>query len=149
MKDQERIHLVAPCGIDCGTCELYLCKDNQPLLAYLVSKGVPGEKLPCEGCRNIEGHCPVIGGLCATYQCAAEKKVEFCFQCGDFPCEKLSPSADRADVLPHNLKVFNLCTIQRGGVEDFVAVSAKIKNRYFKGKMKIGSGPQTEADPKG
>ncbi len=139
----ERLHLVAPCGIDCGMCELYLCKDNQQLFDYLVSRGVPKEKLPCAGCRDIKGFCPVIGGECATYACVTDKNVEFCFECCDFPCSKLHPSADRADALPHNLKMFNLCTIQREGLEGFVALSSEIKKKYFKGKMEIGKGPQS------
>ena len=142
MGTNKRIALVAPCGIDCGTCELYLCKDDQPLFAYLVSKGIPREKLPCTGCRDMLGHCPVIGNPCATYTCVTGKKVNFCFQCGEFPCARLNPSADRADVLPHNVKVFNLCTIQREGVENFIEISAEIKKRYYKGKMEIGNGPQ-------
>ena len=141
MSMKERTRLAAPCGIDCGVCELYICRDNEPLAAFLVSKGVPAEKLPCPGCRDLEGHCPVIGGQCATYLCASDKNAEFCFQCGDFPCEKLNPAADRADTLPHNLKVFNLCTIHKDGVKEFISKSAEIKARYFKGKMKIGSGP--------
>ena len=40
MSSNERINLVAPCGIDCGTCELYLCKENQQLFEYLVGKGI-------------------------------------------------------------------------------------------------------------
>ena len=142
MSTNERTNLVAPCGIDCGACELYLCKDNEQLFTYLVSRGIPQEKLPCAGCRDLDGSCPVIGGQCATYACFAEKNVDFCFDCGDFPCSKLHPSADRADVLPHNLKVFNLCTIQRDGVEGFIDKSAEIKLKYHKGKMEIGKGPQ-------
>ena len=141
MSGNERINLVAPCGIDCGTCELYLCKENQQLFAYLVGKGIPQEKLPCTGCRDMKGHCPVIGNQCASYACATEQNVDFCFDCRDFPCSKLNPSADRADVLPHNLKVFNLCTIRRDGVEGFIELSTDIKSRYFKGKMEIGNGP--------
>ena len=80
MQAKERIQLVAPCGIDCGTCELYLCKENQQLFAYLLSKGIPEEKLPCAGCRDIEGKCPVIGSQCATFACAMEKGADFCFQ---------------------------------------------------------------------
>jgi hypothetical protein len=139
---EERKNLVALCGIDCGICELNMCRDNPGLLAYLVSRGIPKEKLPCAGCRKIEGHCPVIGAQCATYACAAERGVDFCFDCGDFPCTKLQPSADRADVLPHNTKVFNLCTIKRAGVENFVKISSEIKEKYYKGKMEIGKGPQ-------
>jgi hypothetical protein len=142
MTINKRAGLVAPCGIDCGTCELNLSKDNPPLLAYLVSKGIPKEKLPCEGCRNIKGDCPVIGAKCATYICATEKEADFCFNCSDFPCVKLQPSADRADILPHNMKVFNLCTIKRVGTERFVEISTEIKQRYYKGKMAVGKGPQ-------
>jgi hypothetical protein len=142
MITSERINLVAPCGIDCGTCELYVCRDNPQLLSYLASRGIPKDNLPCAGCRDLEGCCPVIAGPCASYACAQEKGVAFCFDCGDFPCSKLNPAADRADVLPHNIKVFNLCTIQLLGVEGFVEVSSGIKTRYFKGKMEIGKGPQ-------
>ena len=141
MTINERAGLVAPCGIDCGTCESNLSKDNPQLFAYLVSKGIPEAKLPCAGCRNIKGDCPVIGAKCETYICVTEKKIDFCFSCGEFPCVKLQPSADRADILPHNMKVINLCTIQRGGAEKFAEVSMEIKQRFYKGKMAIGKGP--------
>jgi hypothetical protein len=142
MKTEEQKNLVAPCGIDCSLCELYTCKDDQQLYAHLLSRGMPQGKLPCAGCRDIKGKCPVIGGVCATYACVTEKKVEFCFDCLEFPCSKLNPAADRADVLPHNLKVFNLCTIQRKGLDSFIECSTEFKKRYYKGKMEIGKGPQ-------
>ena len=141
---QERERLVAPCGIDCGLCELYTWKDDQRLYSYLLSRGIPQEKIPCAGCRDIKGECPVIGGTCATYLCVTEKKVDFCFDCNEFPCARLNPSADRADILPHNLKVFNLCTIQRKGLDSFIEHSPDFKKRYYKGKMQIGNGPQLE-----
>lgn len=144
MSTQERKRLVAPCGIDCGLCELYTCKDDKQLYSYLLSRGIPQEKLPCAGCRDIKGECPVIGSTCPTYLCATEKKIDFCFDCADFPCVRLNPSADRADVLPHNLKVFNLCTIQRKGLKSFIEHSTEFKKRYYKGKMQIGNGPQLD-----
>jgi hypothetical protein len=139
---KERLTLVAPCGIDCGTCELNICKDNLQLIDIFVSKGIPKEKIPCAGCRNIEGNCPVIKGKCETYKCVIEKKIEFCFECDDFPCVKLQPCADRANILPHNMKIVNLCTIKRDGVEQFIGRSSEIKQRYYTGKMEIGNGPQ-------
>jgi hypothetical protein len=144
MTTEDRKNLVAPCGIDCGLCEAYTCKDDRQLFSYLVSMGISQEKIPCCGCRTIEGKCPIIGGTCATYACITERKTEFCFECAEFPCSRLNPSADRADVLPHNLKVFNLCTIQRKGVEGFIERSTEFKKRYYKGKMEIGKGPQVE-----
>ncbi len=142
MQTQERLNLVAPCGIDCGICELYTCKDNAQLYNALLARGIPKEKIPCPGCRNVHGNCPVIPETCATYLCAGDMKVQFCHECDEFPCNKLQPSADRADVLPHNMKVFNLCIIKREGVEKFVQESTAIKQKYYKGKMAIGSGPQ-------
>ena len=87
----------------------------------------------------------MIGGRCETYTCVSGKKVGFCYECDEFPCVRLNPAADRADVLPHNTKVFSLCTIQRLGVAGFVKESAAIEQRYFKGKMEIGQGPRVPA----
>ncbi len=141
MVTNERMNLVAPCGIDCGVCELFICRDNSLLYSDLLSKGIPEDKIPCDGCRIVRGMCPVIEGKCDTFVCRTEKSVDFCYDCGEFPCSKLNPSADRADVLPHNLKVFNLCTIKCKGIDKFVEESPAIKQRYYKGKMSIGKGP--------
>jgi hypothetical protein len=138
----DRLNMVAPCGIDCGICELYLCKDDEQLYDYLVQKGIPKEKLPCLGCRAIEGNCPVIPTVCDTWNCVKENELEFCSACTDFPCNRLQPAADRANVLPHNLKVFNLCLINQIGLKAFTERSAKIKQRYYQGKMQVGNGPQ-------
>jgi hypothetical protein len=54
---------------------------------------------------------------------------------------KLAPAADRAEVLPHNTKLFNLCVIQSCGVEKLIEQALEIKQSYYKGKMKIGEGP--------
>lgn len=141
MQHTERTTLVAPCGIDCGICELYTCRYNQQLYAHLLSRGIPKERIPCNGCRSIQGNCPVIPSTCDTYLCVKEKDVQFCYECNEFPCVRLHPSADRADVLPHNLKVYNLCTIRQKGIEKFIEGSSGTKQTYYKGKMKVGSGP--------
>ena len=44
MITEERKELVALCGIDCGICELNMCKDSPELLTYLVSRGIPKDK---------------------------------------------------------------------------------------------------------
>lgn len=142
MVDHDRLDLVAPCGIDCGVCELHLCAELPQLFARLVAGGIPRDRLPCPGCRPVEGDCPVIEETCETYRCVTDRGVEFCFECAQFPCGHLHPSAQRADVLPHNMKVFNLCTIRRDGVAAFVEASPSIKRRYYQGRMEIGKGPQ-------
>ena len=132
------------CGIYCAECECAKAGDDPKLMEYLIGRGMKAENLPCPGCRSVAGNCPAIGEKCATYQCAVDKGVDFCFECDDFPCDKLNPAADRANILPHNLKAFNLCCIQNQGIEEFSKKAASIKNKYYKGKMMIGKGPQTE-----
>ncbi|MDO9511771.1 MAG: DUF3795 domain-containing protein [Bacteroidales bacterium] len=141
MNPESRISLIAPCGIDCSICELYLCKDDKNLLDRLLSKGIPASVLPCKGCRNIDGNCPIMGKSCETYTCVQQKKHHYCFECDDFPCKNLHPAADRADILPHNMKIFNLCEIKRIGATAFSEKSIENKKRYYMGKMVLGSGP--------
>lgn len=144
MLTEERKSLIAPCGIDCGVCEVYLCRDNDELKSNLLSRGISADKVPCNGCRAIDGNCPVIPEKCATYLCVQDHKVDMCHACAEFPCDKLNPAKDLAEVLPHNLKVFNLCVHRERGAEGLVAESGKIKQHYFKGKMKVGYGPVVE-----
>ena len=139
---ESRAKLIAPCGLDCGICELYLSRKDEQLMSALISKGIPKEILPCDGCRAIEGRCPVIHGKCATFECTNEKRILFCSECNDFPCMKLAPAADKAEILPHNTKLFNLCVIQRYGVEELIERTLEIKQSYYKGKMEIGEGPK-------
>ena len=142
MNIAERINLVAPCGIDCGICEMHTCVEGSELYAKFIARGIPKEKIPCKGCRSIEGLCPVIQDKCDTFTCVTAKGVDFCYECNEFPCLKLHPSADRADILPHNQKVFNRCTIQNKGLDNFVLISNELKLRYYTGKMSVGKGPQ-------
>ena len=144
MKTMEDFTLVGPCGIYCGDCEAYKAKDNPVLMEYLVSRGFKKEDLPCPGCRPNSGNCIVIADTCETYTCVTEHKVDFCFDCEEFPCFKLNPSSDRANILPHNMKVFNLCCIKQQGIEKFLEKHSEIKQRYYEGKMVIGKGPQIE-----
>lgn len=139
-----REQLVAPCGLDCGICELYMCKDNSQLKEFLIQKGVPEASLPCPGCRTIEGRCPVIQKKCATYTCAENKGINLCSECNEFPCMKIAPAADKASALPHNLKVYNLSVIKERGLQALIDCSNTTKQTYFKGNMKVGEGPIME-----
>jgi len=143
-KSSEEYRLTGPCGTYCGDCECYKAKDNPKLLEYLVTKGLRADRLPCPGCRPLDGNCPAVGGVCETYTCVQEHGVEFCYECAEFPCARLNPAADRANVLPHNMKLFNLCCIQRHGLERFVQEFPDIRKKYFQGRMMIGKGPQLE-----
>ncbi|HUW66367.1 MAG TPA: DUF3795 domain-containing protein [Spirochaetia bacterium] len=138
--------LAAPCGIFCGECKVYKAKDNPQLQQALIARGMKKESVPCPGCRSVRGVCPAIDTICDTYTCAEKKGVEFCYQCTDFPCSRLSPAVDKADILPHNLKIYNLCFISAKGLNKWLEEAENIQNRYFQGKMVIGKGPEMPAD---
>jgi hypothetical protein len=143
MKKTDDFTLTGPCGIYCGECEAHKAKDDPALMEYMKSsKVLKTELLPCPGCRTVKGKCLAVDGTCETYACANEHAVDFCFECKEFPCAKLNPAADRAERLPHNIKLFSLCCIQHQGLARFVELYPEIKQRYFRGKMAIGKGPQ-------
>ncbi len=113
--------LTAICGIDCFNCEFFhtnidgfFAGISPERKASFDARGMTIEKLRCQGCRH--GGCTVIGGKCDTLDCATERKVEFCFECDDFPCSRLQPLAEGADKYPHNLKVYNLTAIKNRGI---------------------------------
>jgi len=106
--------LDSPCGLFCEVCAVYKAREDRALAEKLApGLGLPVEAVGCRGCRGEQGK--VLGGVkCATYQCVTQRGYDICYQCADFPCLKLAPTADRADVLPHNQKVYNLLLIQNG-----------------------------------
>ena len=144
-------NLTSPCGRDCFNCTFYLAAHN-PRLKQLVAKrmGLSPEIVECEGCRNIEGKCTLIIGLglgeqCRIYRCSKEKGVSFCYECEKFPCLLLHPVADKAEKLPHNIKVYNLCRIQKVGIIKWAEEEAKQSfERYFKEKLESFIGEKTE-----
>jgi outer membrane PBP1 activator LpoA protein len=89
------------------------------------------------------GRVKMAGGepVCDTYACAVnDKKVEFCYQCEDFPCLKLAPCADRAQETPHhNNKVYSLVRLQKLGIDAWLEKYPNMLRQYREGKKpKIG-----------
>jgi hypothetical protein len=143
MNDNKK--MISPCGVYCGSCAAHTVKqDDTAMIERLVNLGIKKEDLPCKGCRPLDGHCPTITGDCENYECAKDKGVYFCYECKDFPCSRLHPAADRANTLVQNMKVFNLCLIQKHGIEKWLEKLPKIKKTYFFGKITYGKGPKSE-----
>lgn len=127
--------LTSPCGLDCFNCPIYI--DN-------ITAEVKEKEVPCKGCLEQKGHFP-WGSNCETYECVIGKGLRFCFECEEFPCPKLQPASEGANFFPHNMKVYNLCRMRLIGVEKWAEEeSLKIREKYYKGKFKVGSGPIME-----
>ena len=127
--------MTAPCGLDCFNCHFYLARENKKARA-LVEKmseeyNVPVEIMLCKGCRPHDGKIPLQKHIfgdshsCDAYECSKEKGLDFCGDCDEFPCDSLHPYADRADELPHNMKVFNLCLIPEFCTHTATAANAR------------------------
>lgn len=137
--------LTAPCGIDCFNCQVYAGNITEETKAAMALRlQLKPEQVPCNGCRTQQG-CRLHWNSCDTLDCVNAKGVDYCFECGEFPCDKLQPAADGADRFPHNMKVFNLCRIRSIGVERWAEEeAADIRRRYFQGKFVVGRGPVVE-----
>ena len=65
--------------MNCGVCSAYLA----------FTHGVPkkrGKITHCSGCRARRKQCAWLKGNCRFLR---NEAVEFCFQCPDFPCDRL------------------------------------------------------------
>jgi hypothetical protein len=132
---------IATCGIDCFNCEVYeknITEECRTKFAAITN--LPPDQVSCKGCREQNG-CRLHWGKCDTLDCVKTHNVEFCHECGDFPCAMLCPSMESAQRYPHNLKVYNLCRIKLLGAEKWAEEAAENRKRYFKGKFIVGKGP--------
>ena len=137
--------MTAPCGLDCFNCERYLANDDESVRKQLEStlklRGLPTDNITCKGCRNQKGACFGFGPVrvpCKAYKCVTAKGLYSCADCEDFPCDNLKPFAEHAQVLPHNMKVYNLGLIRKMGVEKWAEEkSGQVRDAYFKGRFEI------------
>ena len=96
---------VSFCGLNCARCKILL------------------EKKECQGCRgpldkNWSGDCPFR-------PCAQEKGHDYCFECADFPCEKLDAFA--CDGYEHHrLAAEHLKRMKEIGLEAWLAEQPKV-----------------------
>ncbi|WP_432409567.1 DUF3795 domain-containing protein [Wukongibacter sp. M2B1] len=138
---------LAPCGIDCSRCVAYengdivnLSKElkekliNFEKFAKKMEKLVPAfkdyegfinildhfSKGKCHGCRNGDA----LNTACATKDCHKIEKVDFCFQCGNYPCSNNSYNDDLYDKWKSNND-----KMKNNGVEVFYD-SQKKRTRY-------------------
>lgn len=105
----------AICGLFCEACSLYIGTHEDPARLTLFAEryGLPVDEIKCDGCRS--GRVGPYCRTCFMKTCAAEKGVEFCGSCADYPCEQLKAfQAER----PHRIELFaDLDRIREAGAE--------------------------------
>ena len=99
--------LIAPCGINCGTCVAFF--------GYTMSG--KKRKHSCSGCWARKNQCAFIKKKCKKL---ANKKLDYCFECNDFPCEVLE-KLDSHYVEKYGMSlVENLKDIRREGINGYL-----------------------------
>jgi len=82
--------LAAVCGLFCPACFIFIAQREGPDTRKLVAESLnlPVEYIKCDGCR-AENRFIYCENNCRMVPCAAEKGVDFCGECDEYPCEIL------------------------------------------------------------
>ena len=103
--------LIAVCGLVCSDCKMFKATHDPEIAKDLVNyfkgqwENVKMEDFHCNGCRDAEN--------CWTDDCwirdccITDKKLDYCYECQVFPCEKLKEWTNkdlRYKVALNNLK---------------------------------------------
>ena len=84
--------LAGICGIYCGTCPSYLAQqenDVAELEKRAREMNFTIEEVRCDGCHSDNLMPTCVECRPGFRQCAREHGVIWCFECPDFPCQRL------------------------------------------------------------
>jgi hypothetical protein len=97
--------LIAPCGINCRLCRAYV-----------------RDKKACPGCRGDATIKLKSCVLCKIKNCEklAQGNLEYCFECNEFPCARLTHLDKRYRTKYATSPIGNLTRIQETGILNFV-----------------------------
>jgi hypothetical protein len=98
--------MIAPCGINCGTCIAYLREKNK-----------------CHGCRHADLNIPKTRLSCRIKNCEHLQNTEskLCYECQIFPCARLNHIDKRYRTRYKSSLINNLVAIRENGISTFLA----------------------------
>lgn len=107
--------LIAPCGMNCNVCSGYLAFKNN-----VKTKGI---KMPyCEGCRIHDRKCAWLKKRCDLL---FNNKINYCYECRDFPCDKLEHIDRRYKENFRMSFLDNLDRVKKNGEDKFLNEESK------------------------
>ncbi len=86
-------------------------------LFRLHGKRKKEKKEPCPGCRIRDKNCAFLKAECEKL---SEKRVEYCFECDDFPCDDLEKLDEGYRGKYGMSMIENLQFIKENGIEAFL-----------------------------
>jgi hypothetical protein len=102
--------LVAPCGMNCNVCAAYLASKHD-----VKAQGI--RMMYCIGCRPRDKPCAFLKKGCGLLRGG---EIEYCFECEDFPCKRLSAIDERYRTNFRMSEIDNLEYIRKNGIEEFL-----------------------------
>jgi hypothetical protein len=102
--------LIAPCGMKCGLCVSYLAMKNDLINKGFSKKCCKGCLPRGENCTFMKKHCDLLG----------KELVRFCYECKDFPCQRLKDLDKRYRTKYRMSMIENLEFIRAHGIESFL-----------------------------
>jgi hypothetical protein len=96
--------LAAVCGLFCPTCSLFIGTIEDETRLQTISKRFqfPPEELKGHGCRS-EKRGLYCRKYCKITKCAAEKGIDFCGECPEYPCNDLKTFQGQ---MPHRIELW-------------------------------------------
>jgi hypothetical protein len=99
-------HLIAPCGMNCGTCIAYLRDKNK-----------------CPGCRIVSSEKAISVKKCIVTECSYLQKTasKFCYECEKYPCQRIKNLDKRYSTKYRTSFIENLAIIKEQGLDKFLS----------------------------
>ena len=99
--------LIAPCGMNCRICIGYF--------GYTISGRK--RKNRCIGCKPRDKSCALVKKSCKKL---TNKEIDYCYECKDFPCNKLKKLDKRYREKYKMSMIKNLENIEENGINKFL-----------------------------
>ncbi len=102
--------LIAPCGMNCGTCIAYLRLKNK-----------------CVGCRVHSPAKRATRVMCIVKKCInlEQTSSKFCYDCEKFPCKRINQLDNRYRTKYKTSFIENLTIIKEKGIDSFLEFESK------------------------